>query len=104
MANKQKEEKDALRKTMLKTIAQIDGKEQLEEGSKKVSEDLEDAIEENTDFSEETEGSIAPIEKSGSSEIEHSEDMKKRFCKKHEIDEQALRDNAKETDTTPSGS
>lgn len=83
-------------------------KSQLEEGSKDVSShgsDIDDSSQdlEPSEFTEESEGSIAPLEKAGSSEIEHSEDMRKRFAKKLDIDEESLRDNAPETDTTPSG-
>jgi hypothetical protein len=68
---------------MEKIISQID-KEQLEDGSKTVG-DIEDASQDlyPDEFTEEREGSIAPQEKSGSEEIEHSEDMRKRFAKKH---------------------
>ena len=52
-------------------------------------------------YSEETEGKIAPLSKAGSSEIDTKKD--KRFSRKIKIDEEALRENARETDTSKSG-
>lgn len=67
-----------------------------------IEEEGKDADQTESPWTEETEGKIAPLSKSGSSEIDSKKD--KRFSRKIEIDEKALRENAKETDTTPAGS
>lgn len=59
-------------------------------GKSALDSELEDAVDETTDFSEETEGSVAPEYKTGSEEIDRS-DVDERFSKEHSIDEESLR-------------
>lgn len=81
-----------------KKIVDMIDKEQLAEGSKNVGnidEESKDADQTESPWTEEKDAAseIAPIEKAGVSENPVSEDMRKRFSKKHEIDEEELRKN-----------
>lgn len=75
----------------------VDSIEQEESKESNDIADLEDSIEENTEFSEEIEGTIAPIENAGSEEIKHG---KMPHSKEVAIDEDALRKNKRSITTT----
>lgn len=101
---KSSENQEPLKAQKKKTLDLIE-KDQIENGLGKdeLDEELEESVDETTDFSEEKEDSIAPLSKAGTSELDRSA-IDERFSKEHEIDEQALRKHKRETNTTPSGS
>jgi hypothetical protein len=92
--NMTEKEKTPLEKQREKTLKLLDTDEIENKSHEAIpEEELEEASEDipKDEFTEEHEGSIAPLSKSGSSEI--STDKDERFSKSHEIDEETLRKN-----------